>query len=101
MDIGPQTYLVLVTRGVEVDVEGLPALLATDAPYIGLIGSKKRWTHCQMKLKEAGVDEAQIGRITSPIGLDIHAETPDEIAVSIMAEIIALRNKDTRAPRKV
>jgi xanthine dehydrogenase accessory factor len=54
-----------------------------------------------MKLKEAGVDEAQIRRITSPIGLDIHAETPDEIAVSIMAEIIALRNKDTRAPRKV
>ncbi len=101
MEIGPQTYLVLVTRGVEVDVVGLPALLATDAPYIGLIGSKKRWAHCQKQLKEAGVDEAQIGRITSPIGLDIHAETPDEIAVSIMAEIIALRNKDARAPRKV
>lgn len=101
MEIGPQTYLVLVTRGVEVDVVGLPVLLATDASYIGLIGSRKRWAHCQEKLREAGVDEAQIGRINSPIGLDIHAETPDEIAVSIMAEIIALRNKDTRAPRKV
>lgn len=99
MEIGPQTYLVLVTRGVEVDMVGLPPLLATDAPYIGLIGSKRRWAHCQDKLKEVGVDESQIARINSPIGLDIRAETPDEIAVSIMAEIITLRNKNTRASR--
>lgn len=100
MEIGPQTYLVLVTRGVEVDVAGLPALLTTNAPYIGLIGSKKRWAHCREKLKEAGVEDTQIARITSPIGLDIHAETPDEIAVSIMAEIIAFRNKDSNPSRK-
>ena len=100
IEIGPQTYLVLVTRGVEVDVVGLPPLLETDAPYIGLIGSQRRWAHCQEKLREAGVTEEQINRITSPIGLDIHAETPDEIAVSIMAEIIALRNKDVRPPKQ-
>lgn len=100
LEIGPQTYLVLVTRGVEVDMVGLPALLATDAPYIGLIGSQKRWAHCQIKLKEAGVQEDQIARITSPIGLDIHAEAPDEIAVSIMAEIIALRNHNKKPPRQ-
>lgn len=100
MEIGPQTYFVLVTRGVEVDMVGLPPLLETDAPYIGLIGSKRRWAHCQEKLREAGVTEKQITRITSPIGLDIHAETPDEIAVSIMAEIIALRNKDARLSRQ-
>ena len=101
MEIGSRTYLVLVTRGVEVDVAGLPSLLATDAPYIGLIGSNKRWTHCRKQLKAAGMSEDQIARIKSPIGLDIRAETPDEIAVSIMAEIIALRNQNTRPARKV
>jgi xanthine dehydrogenase accessory factor len=100
MTIGPQTYFVLVTRGVEVDVEGLPALLATDAAYIGLIGSKKRWVHCQEKLKEAGISEEWIGRIKSPVGIDIHAETPNEIALSIMAEITDLRNGGRRHLRK-
>lgn len=100
MEIGPQTYLVLVTRGVDVDVEGLPILLQTEAPYIGLIGSRKRWAHCQSKLKEAGVPDEQIARIKSPVGLSINAETPDEIAVSIMAEIIAQRNEDQQHLRK-
>jgi xanthine dehydrogenase accessory factor len=99
LDINYQTFFVLVTRGVEVDVEGLPALMGTDAPYIGLIGSKRRWAHTQEKLLENGITKEMISRIKSPIGLDINAETPDEIAVSIMAEIIALRNKDKRLER--
>ncbi|MCB2202486.1 XdhC family protein [bacterium] len=100
MDINPQTYFVLVTRGVEVDVQGLPAILATDAAYIGLIGSKKRWAHCQEKLKEADVPDSLIERIKSPVGLNIHAETPNEIALSIMAEITDLRNDSRRHLRK-
>jgi xanthine dehydrogenase accessory factor len=100
MEISPQTYFVLVTRGVDVDVEGLPTLLATDAPYIGLIGSKRRWAHCQEKLKEADVSDSLIDRIKSPIGLEIHAETPNEIAMSIMAEITNLRNGGGRHLRK-
>jgi xanthine dehydrogenase accessory factor len=101
VEIDSQTYLVLVTRGVDVDVAGLPALLETEAPYIGLIGSKKRWEHTQAKLGEAGISQESIQRITSPIGLAINAETPDEIAVSIMAEIIALRNGGKRHYRKI
>ncbi len=100
MAVGPQTYFVLVTRGVEVDVAGLPALLATDAAYIGLIGSKKRWAHCREKLKEAGVSPDLIERIKSPVGMDIHAETPNEIALSIMAEITELRNDGRQHLRK-
>ncbi len=100
IEIDSQTYLVLVTRGVEVDVEGLPTLFKTDPAYFGLIGSRKRWAHCQKKLREAGVSEADIERIKSPIGLFIHAETPDEIAVSIMAEITARRNEGKRHFRK-
>ncbi len=101
VEIGPQTYLVLVTRGVEVDIQGLPTLLDTEAPYIGLIGSKRRWAHCQEKLNEAGVPQEKIDRIKSPVGLMINAETPDEIAVSIMAEITAVRNEGKQHFRKV
>ncbi len=100
MVIDSQTYLVLVTRGVDVDVAGLPALLDTDAPYIGLIGSKRRWEHTQEKLRAAGIHDEAIQRIKSPIGLSIQAETPDEIAVSIMAEIISNRNQSTKHTRK-
>lgn len=88
MTLDARTYLVLVTRGAEVDIEGLPALLTTDAPYIGLIGSKRRWAHTKEQLLENGVSEGDLARIKSPIGLFIHAETPNEIAISIMAEVI-------------
>jgi len=98
--IDSQTYFVLVTRGVDVDVAGLPAILETDAAYIGLIGSKKRWQHTHEKLLQNGIPEDKIMRIKTPIGLSIHAETPNEIAVSIMAEIIAQRNEGKRHTRK-
>ena len=88
IDLGPRTYMVLVTRGVDVDIEGLPAILDTNVPYIGLIGSKRRWTHTQEKLIEKGISKEAIERIKSPIGIFINAETPNEIAISVMAEII-------------
>jgi xanthine dehydrogenase accessory factor len=92
IEIDHQTYFVLVTRGVDVDVEGIPVLLKTQAAYIGLIGSQRRWGHTQEKLQAAGISKEELKRIKSPIGLAINAETPDEIAVSIMAEIITQRN---------
>jgi xanthine dehydrogenase accessory factor len=92
LKINPQTYLVLTTRGVATDVPGLPALLASRAGYIGVIGSRRRWTMTVNGLKEKGLSDAQIARIHSPIGLELNAETPEEIAVSILAEIIMLRN---------
>jgi len=101
MEIDSQTYLVLVTRGVDIDAAGIPALIKTDAPYVGLIGSKRRWDHTREKLESAGLMEEEISRIKTPIGLEINAETPKEIAVSIMAEIIALRNEGKRHYRKI
>jgi xanthine dehydrogenase accessory factor len=89
--ITPWSYLVLTTRGVTIDVPGLPALLETPASYIGVIGSKKRWITTLNQLRKLGVPEEQLGRVRSPIGLELNAETPEEIAVSIMAEIIMLR----------
>jgi xanthine dehydrogenase accessory factor len=101
MEIDSRTYLVLVTRGVDIDAAGIPSLLKTAALYIGLIGSKRRWAHTREKLIEAGLTEEDIARIKTPIGLEIGAETPEEIAVSIMAEIIAFQNEGKRHTRKI
>lgn len=91
LNINRQTYLILTTRGSSVDVVGLPPLLESKAKYIGVIGSKRRWATTIKGLKEKGISEEQIARIHSPVGLELNAETPEEIAVSIMAEIIMLR----------
>lgn len=95
MQINPYTYFVLTTRGSSVDVAGLPALLASDAGYIGVIGSRRRWVTTRKALLDNGIPEEQLKRVVSPMGLELNAETPEEIAVSIMAEIIMLRNAGT------
>jgi xanthine dehydrogenase accessory factor len=91
--ITPWTYIVLTTRGMDVDVHGLPSLVNSNAAYIGVIGSKRRWATTTKKLLERGVSSKLIEKVHSPIGLEIHAETPEEIAVSIMAEIIKLHEQ--------
>jgi xanthine dehydrogenase accessory factor len=93
LDITPWTSVVLTTRGMDVDVRGLPSLINSKAAYIGVIGSKRRWATTTKKLLEMGVSTSQIKQIHSPIGLEIHAETPEEIAVSIMAEIIKIHEQ--------
>ncbi len=91
MEISPWTYLVLTTRGSNIDVPGLPALLDTPVGYIGVIGSRRRWTTTYKELLQAGVSEEKLAKVRSPMGLELNAETPEEIALSIMAEIIMLR----------
>jgi len=93
LSITSWTYLVLTTRNVTIDVPGLPVLLETPAAYIGVIGSKRRWATTLQMLREAGVAEERLARVHSPMGLEIKAETPEEIAVSIMAEIIKERRQ--------
>jgi len=90
-----QTYLVVTSRGSNIDAKGLPSLLETDAAYIGVIGSKRRWLTTVKALKEQGVSDEKIARVHSPIGLELNAETPEEIAVSIMAEILMIKDKGT------
>ena len=82
------TYVTAVTRGLIVDKELIPRLLATDAPYIGLIGSRRRWAITAKELEASGVSREALSRIHAPIGLELNAETPQEIAVSILAEIV-------------
>lgn len=90
--ITSQTYIILTTRGVNIDIPGLPALLDTPAAYIGIIGSKRRWLTTRQALLDQGIPIQKLNRVISPIGLELNAETPEEIAVSILAEIIMLRN---------
>ncbi|GAB4498957.1 MAG: XdhC/CoxI family protein [Anaerolineales bacterium] len=90
-----RTYLVVTSRGSSVDALGLPSLLESNAAYIGVIGSKRRWATTVKALKEKGVKDELIAKVHSPMGLELQAETPEEIAVSIMAEVLMLRDKGT------
>jgi xanthine dehydrogenase accessory factor len=93
--IDRRTFLILTTRGSTIDVQGLAPLLDLPAAYIGVIGSKRRWATTVKGLKEQGVSEEKIAKVHSPIGLELQAETPEEIAVSIMAEVLMVRDKGT------
>lgn len=95
-----QTYLVLTTRGAAVDIAGLPKLVDQPYAYLGVIGSKRRWTVTRKALLEQGISEEKLTRIHAPIGLELNAETPEEIAVSILAEILMLRNQGTGSSMK-
>ncbi len=93
--IRPWMYFVLTTRGVDIDVPGLSVLLEKEVAYIGVIGSRRRWETTRKKLIEAGFNGEVLERVHSPIGLDLGGETPQEIALSIMAEILLLRQGRT------
>jgi xanthine dehydrogenase accessory factor len=101
LEITPWTYLVLTTRGSNVDVEGLPALLESPAAYIGVIGSRRRWEVTSKQLIAAGVNPSALERVQSPIGLELNVETPKEIAVSILAEILMLRHGGDGKPMSI
>ena len=101
LKINRLTYIVVTSRGSSVDVLGLPNLLETSASYIGVIGSKRRWLTTVKGLKEKGVSEEKIARVHSPMGLELNAETPEEIAVSILAEILMIKDKGTGKAMRV
>jgi xanthine dehydrogenase accessory factor len=85
------TAVVVLTHDDRFDVPALAGALATDAFYIGALGSRRNQARRREKLLEAGVDEDALARISGPCGLDIGAATPAETALSILAEILAQR----------
>ena len=86
--IDARTYLALVTRNVMVDRQLIPLLLDTPAAFIGVMGSRRRWEETRRLLLADGRAADKLARVVSPIGLEINAESPNEIAVSIMAQVI-------------
>jgi xanthine dehydrogenase accessory factor len=85
------TYIVLVTRGHVHDLACLEEVIDSPAAYIGMIGSKRRVRTVVKRARENGVDEENLRRLHAPIGLDIGAQTPSEIATAIAAEIVSVR----------
>jgi xanthine dehydrogenase accessory factor len=90
-DLGPRDYLVIVTRGHREDLDALRAALDRETAYLGLIGSRAKIARLYARLGEDGLDAARLTHVHAPIGLDLGAVSPEEIAVSIVAELIAHR----------
>lgn len=95
-----QTYIVMPTRGMRLDVAGLPSLLDAPHAYLGVIGSQRRWLTVMKQLEAQGVPRHKLERIHAPMGLELNAETPEEIALSILAEIVMLRRGGSGAPMR-
>jgi xanthine dehydrogenase accessory factor len=88
-----RTALIVLTHDVKFDIPLLQVALRTDAGYIGAMGSRRTHANRIEELRRAGVSDADLARISAPIGLDIGARTPEETAISIAAEIVALRER--------
>lgn len=92
MEITASCYIVLITRGHAYDEPCLRVVLPTEAKYIGMIGSRRRIKACFQRFREEDkIAEELIGKVYAPIGLDIATETPAEIALSILAEVVKVR----------
>lgn len=91
LDCGPGTFVVIVTRGHAHDAGVLAQALRTSAGYVGMIGSRRKRDAIYGLLRQQGFTDADLARVHCPIGLDIGAETPEEIAVSIAAELVQAR----------
>lgn len=89
--ITPATHIIIVTRGHLKDEEALASVITSSAAYIGMIGSQKKNAIVFQRLVERGISKKELNKVHAPIGIDIKAQTPEEIAVSIIAEIIKVR----------
>lgn len=95
LEVRPDGFIVILTRGHAHDREVLAQALQTPARYVGMIGSTRKREAISSSLREQGVPETELDRVHCPIGLSIGADTPEEIAVSIVAELI---NERAKAP---
>jgi xanthine dehydrogenase accessory factor len=95
LHIGDSSFIVIVTRGHRDDMRVLKLALATPARYLAMIGSKRKVLNVIRELEKEGVDRAAFEKIHAPMGLDIGAISPEEIAISVTAEMIAVRRGAT------
>ena len=89
--IPPNAYVVILTRGHRYDLDALRALATRDLRYLGLIGSRAKVARLHEALRDEGVAFSNLDGLHAPVGLDIGAVSPQEIAVSILAELIAVK----------
>ncbi|MEW5937160.1 MAG: selenium-dependent molybdenum cofactor biosynthesis protein YqeB [Candidatus Thermoplasmatota archaeon] len=96
--VTPWTYIVILTHSHAQDKAALGNMIPTDAAYIGMIGSRRKVVKILNELASEGVGRKALERVHTPIGLDIGAETPAEIALSILSEIVCVRRKGVPSP---
>ncbi|HEX8189668.1 MAG TPA: XdhC family protein, partial [Pyrinomonadaceae bacterium] len=95
---GRGVYVAVDTRGHNEDEECMRAVLAARPDYVGMIGSRRRTNIVLGRLREAGADEELLREVRAPVGLDIGAVSPEEVALAILAEVVAHRRGGTGAP---
>jgi xanthine dehydrogenase accessory factor len=93
----PSTIVLMPTRGMALDVDALPWLLDVPHAYLGVIGSRRRWATAVQKLADQGIAADRLATVHAPMGLELNAETPEEIALSILAEVVMLRRHGSGA----
>jgi xanthine dehydrogenase accessory factor len=98
IDLGPRDVVLVFTHDPKFDEPALTGALAGDSGYIGALGSRKTTADRERRLRESGVPAAELARIHAPCGIDIGASTPEEVAVSVLAEIIATRSGRSGRP---
>jgi len=91
LNVGEDGYVIIYTPGHVLDEQCLEFAVGTRARYVGMIGSRKKVKEVKEHLLQKGISQQQLDRIHAPIGLEISAETPEEIAISILAEIIKVK----------
>jgi len=95
LSVDEDSYIVIYTTGHVLDEQCLRFAVSTKARYIGMIGSKKKVREVKQRLLQKGVSRQQLDRVYAPIGIEIGAETPQEIAISILAEIIKVKRTNS------
>lgn len=101
LNVDEDSYIVIYTTGHVIDEQCLEFSVSTKARYIGMIGSKKKVKEVKERLLQKEVSQQQLDRVYAPIGIEIGAETPEEIAISILAEIIKVKRSNSAKGERV
>ena len=96
--VGPESYVVIAGHDREFSQEALRLLLLSDAPYLGMMGSRRHTGGLLDELRAAGVTDRSLSRVHTPVGLDLGAQTPEEIALAAIAHIVAVRRGRKGSP---
>lgn len=95
INLPEKTNIVIMTTDVASDVRGLLGVLDNPFPFIGVMGSENKISEIKKRLKAEGIDDQQLSRITAPVGLPMVSNTPEEIAISIAAQLLQLRDENS------
>jgi xanthine dehydrogenase accessory factor len=90
--VNAYTFFIIATRGSDVDIQGLPGIIDSHPAYIGVIGSRRRWETTKKAINQKKDYSEDLSSVHSPVGIELHAETPEEIAISILAEVMMIAN---------